>query len=206
MRIRMIRNLFDRGFGIRDGKTRIRDKLPGSATLLSVKYLTDTSTLASKRRRGSDCGQVQLDKTLKAPPYKHTELQRRQVSDWAGTTRSSAYAPPYVHAPGIAKATRFWLWTGTTSCWRMWRKRAWGWGSPSSHSAPVSPPTGSSGTALSARIYDVLIVFWLLFRIHEILAWIRIRGSMSLTILDPHSDSDPAIFVIDLQDANKKLI
>jgi hypothetical protein len=50
------------------------------------------------------------------------------------------------------------------------------------------------------------------FRIHEILGWIRIRGSMPLTsgsrswirmrILDP----DPAIFVIDLQDASKKLI
>jgi hypothetical protein len=34
------------------------------------------------------------------------------------------------------------------------------------------------------------------FRIHDILVWIRIR------ILDP----DPAIFVIDLQDASKKLI
>jgi hypothetical protein len=50
------------------------------------------------------------------------------------------------------------------------------------------------------------------FRIHDILVWIRIRihGSMPLTngsgsgswILDP----DPAIFVIDLQDASKKLI
>jgi hypothetical protein len=53
-------------------------------------------------------------------------------------------------------------------------------------------------------------------RIHDILGWIRIRilGSMPLTyesgfgsgfgtrILDP----DPAIFVIDLQDASKKLI
>jgi hypothetical protein len=50
------------------------------------------------------------------------------------------------------------------------------------------------------------------FRIHDILVWIRIRGSMPLTngsgfgtwirSLDP----DPAIFVIDLQDASKKLI
>jgi hypothetical protein len=51
-------------------------------------------------------------------------------------------------------------------------------------------------------------------RIHDILVWIRIRRSMPLTngsgsgfgsgswILDP----DPAIFVIDLQDARKKLI
>jgi hypothetical protein len=43
-------------------------------------------------------------------------------------------------------------------------------------------------------------------RIHDILMWIRIRvwiiGSMPLTNADP----DPAIFVIDLQDANKKLI
>ena len=55
-----------------------------------------------------------------------------------------------------------------------------------------------------------------MLRIHDILGWIRIRilGSMPLTngsgfgsgsgswILDP----DPAIFVIDLQDASKKLI
>jgi hypothetical protein len=45
---------------------------------------------------------------------------------------------------------------------------------------------------------------------HEILGWIRIRGSMSLTngsgsgscILDP----DTAIFIIDLKDVSKKLI
>jgi hypothetical protein len=46
-------------------------------------------------------------------------------------------------------------------------------------------------------------------RIHDILVWIWIwiRESMSLTNgsgSDP--DTDPAIFVIDLQDANKKLI
>jgi hypothetical protein len=40
-------------------------------------------------------------------------------------------------------------------------------------------------------------VFW----IHDILGWIRILGSM-LLLMDP----DPAIFVIDLQDASKKLI
>ncbi len=47
-------------------------------------------------------------------------------------------------------------------------------------------------------------------RVHDILVWIRIRGSMPLTngsgswirILDP----DPAIFVIDRQDANKRPI
>ncbi len=45
-------------------------------------------------------------------------------------------------------------------------------------------------------------------RIHYILGWIRIRGSMPIRIriririLDP----DPAIFVIDLQDESKKLI
>ncbi len=45
----------------------------------------------------------------------------------------------------------------------------------------------------------------LVLRIHDILVWIRIwiRGSMPLTtVMDP----DPAIFAIDLQDANKKLI
>jgi hypothetical protein len=48
------------------------------------------------------------------------------------------------------------------------------------------------------------------FRIHDILVWIRIRirGSMPLTngsgsTVD--SDPDPAIFVINLQDANKKI-
>jgi hypothetical protein len=46
------------------------------------------------------------------------------------------------------------------------------------------------------------------FRIHDILVWIRIwiRGSMPLTN-DPDSDPDaypdPVIFVIDLQDADK---
>jgi hypothetical protein len=50
------------------------------------------------------------------------------------------------------------------------------------------------------------------FRIHDILVWIRIRGSMPLTNglmdLDPDSDPDPdpSIFIIDLQDANKKRI
>jgi hypothetical protein len=40
------------------------------------------------------------------------------------------------------------------------------------------------------------------FRIHDILEWIRIRGSMPKQ-MDPDSDPDPAFFVIDLQDANK---
>jgi hypothetical protein len=40
--------------------------------------------------------------------------------------------------------------------------------------------------------------------IHDILVWIRIRGSMPLTY-GSGSDPDPAIFIIDLQDANKKL-
>jgi hypothetical protein len=38
-------------------------------------------------------------------------------------------------------------------------------------------------------------------RIHDILVLIRIRGSMALT--NPDSDPEPAIFIIDLQDANK---
>ncbi len=41
-----------------------------------------------------------------------------------------------------------------------------------------------------------------MLRIHDILVWIRIRGSMTLT----NPDVYPAIFVSDLQDANKKLI
>jgi hypothetical protein len=39
--------------------------------------------------------------------------------------------------------------------------------------------------------------------IHDILVRIRIRGSMPLTNV---SGPDPTMFVIDLQDANKKLI
>jgi hypothetical protein len=44
--------------------------------------------------------------------------------------------------------------------------------------------------------------FQSVFRIHDILVWIRIwiRGSMPLI------NSDPAIYVIDLQDANQKQI
>ncbi len=38
------------------------------------------------------------------------------------------------------------------------------------------------------------------FRIHDMLVWIRFRGSMPL-----NNGSDPAIFIIDLQDTNKKL-
>jgi hypothetical protein len=54
-------------------------------------------------------------------------------------------------------------------------------------------------------------------RIHDILVWIRIwiRGSMPLdpdsdpdldADPDPDADQDPSIFIIDFQDANKKLI
>jgi hypothetical protein len=45
-------------------------------------------------------------------------------------------------------------------------------------------------------------IFLAVLRIHDILVWIRIRGSADpcLRLMDP----DPAIFVIDLQDANKK--
>jgi hypothetical protein len=42
-------------------------------------------------------------------------------------------------------------------------------------------------------------------QIHNILVWIRIRGSMPLMDPDPDLDLDPAIFVINLQDANKKI-
>jgi hypothetical protein len=46
------------------------------------------------------------------------------------------------------------------------------------------------------------------FRIHDILVWIRIRicGSMPLTNGSGSWDPYPAIFVIDFQDASKKLI
>jgi hypothetical protein len=60
--------------------------------------------------------------------------------------------------------------------------------------------------ALSKDLIYVLIVFRPVFRIRDIFVWIRIRGSMPLTIMYPYFDPDPAIFVIDLQDASKKLI
>jgi hypothetical protein len=44
--------------------------------------------------------------------------------------------------------------------------------------------------------------------IHEIFVWIRIRGSIPhpdpISYADP--DADPAIFVSDLQDVNKKIV
>jgi hypothetical protein len=48
-------------------------------------------------------------------------------------------------------------------------------------------------------------------RTHDILVWIRIRGSMLLTMdsdtdPDPKLDPDFATFLINLQDANKKMI
>ncbi len=49
-------------------------------------------------------------------------------------------------------------------------------------------------------------------RIHDILVWIRIRmrsADPCLWLMDPDPDSDPdpdpSIFIIDLQDANKKI-
>jgi hypothetical protein len=55
---------------------------------------------------------------------------------------------------------------------------------------------------------DGLVSYCTVFRIHDILVWIRIliRGSMPLTNGSGSiSDPDAAIFVIDLQDSNKKL-
>jgi hypothetical protein len=52
-------------------------------------------------------------------------------------------------------------------------------------------------------------VFWAVLGIHDILGLIRIRDPcFKLMDLDPDSDldTDPAIFIIDLQDASKKLI
>ncbi len=44
-------------------------------------------------------------------------------------------------------------------------------------------------------------------RIHDILVWIRNRiRDPCLWLMDPDADPDPFIFIIDLQDANKKWI
>jgi hypothetical protein len=54
-------------------------------------------------------------------------------------------------------------------------------------------------------IFRSLLLFFPVLRIHNMLVWIRIRirGSM---LLNSGPDPDPAIFVINLQDANIKLI
>ncbi len=63
----------------------------------------------------------------------------------------------------------------------------------------------------SVKTLDLISVF----RIRVILVWIRIRiresipltnGSGSNADPNPDADPDPAIYVTDLQDANKKLI
>jgi hypothetical protein len=55
-----------------------------------------------------------------------------------------------------------------------------------------------------AEACTVIVMFSAVLRIHDILVWIRIQGSKDpcLRAMDP--DQDPAIFVINLQDANKK--
>jgi hypothetical protein len=53
--------------------------------------------------------------------------------------------------------------------------------------------------------FSHVLKFFAVFRIHDILVWIRIRGTMPLTN-GSDADKDPAVFVIDLQDANKKAI
>ncbi len=75
---------------------------------------------------------------------------------------------------------------------------------------------GFRNTVLQVRVFAKVQVFFAVLRIHGILGWIRtrirIRGSMPLTngsgsgsrIRIP--DPDLSIFVIDLQDASKKLI
>jgi hypothetical protein len=61
-----------------------------------------------------------------------------------------------------------------------------------------------------AFTYSTTNILFAVLRTHDILVWIRIRirGSECLWLMypDPDSDPDPAIFVIDLQDANMKLI
>ncbi len=54
-------------------------------------------------------------------------------------------------------------------------------------------------------IFATVIIYYLfaVFRIHDIFVWIRIPNPC-LCLMDQDSDPDPAIFVIDLQDVNKK--
>ncbi len=68
--------------------------------------------------------------------------------------------------------------------------------SSSSPFSPHSPATPPSSTRLTSRVADP----WNFCTDPDLR--IRIRGSIPLTKLDP--DPDPAIFVSDLQDVNKK--
>jgi hypothetical protein len=63
----------------------------------------------------------------------------------------------------------------------------------------------NAGSVSFFRIFTGTIHCVAMLRIHDILVWIRIRGSMPLTNGSGYG-SDPVIFVIDLQDANKKII
>jgi hypothetical protein len=60
---------------------------------------------------------------------------------------------------------------------------------------------GWTGFTLEPPRGEVVFLAWL--RINDILVWIRIRGSMPLTT---GSGSGPSIFIINHQDAKKKLI
>jgi hypothetical protein len=91
------------------------------------------------------------------------------------------------------------------------------WGAPSLNSSPepspppVEPSAQTRNAAFaqnSCRLSRVDPPAASVFRIHDILVWIRIRGSMPLTNRsdpDADADPDPSIFITDLQDANKKL-
>jgi hypothetical protein len=79
-------------------------------------------------------------------------------------------------------------------------RRRWGRGCPVPRLWSGTACLCSSAGSFLSRILGLRTVF----RIHYILVWIRIPGSADpcLWLMDP----DPAIFVTDLQGANKKLI
>ncbi len=66
-------------------------------------------------------------------------------------------------------------------------------------------------TCWTFKRQDLVLGSQAVMRIHDIFVWIRIRirGSMTLTNgpgSGPGVDPDPSIFIVGLQDANKKLI
>jgi hypothetical protein len=97
-------------------------------------------------------------------------------------------------------------WRPIIGSWTSWRTAS---ASPGRPRSAGPSPVGSKykKTFVDCRIFMRQAVL----RIHDILVWIRIliwiRGSMPLTNGSGSGvDPDPAIFVIDLQDANQKQI
>jgi hypothetical protein len=77
------------------------------------------------------------------------------------------------------------------------------------YAADVPIPDKKIGVFDISKIYHSFLyisLFLAVLRSHETLVRIRIRGSIPLTNGFGSADPDPAIFVSDLQDVNRRLI